>query len=103
MDVPRPESERQRQGWMLIAKHARQMRRPMRAEKTEEPAARCEICGCAGNEACGHEPLDREMMCLLADGWCPCCEAVHSCTQAEVEGILLWYETEVEGQQLLAF
>jgi hypothetical protein len=39
--------------------------------------AACELCGCVGNETCGHEMLDEERMCTLCsvNGQmvCPCC------------------------------
>ena len=39
---------------------------------SEVPA--CELCGCIGNESCGHEPLDKERLCALdALLICPCC------------------------------
>jgi len=35
----------------------------------------CVTCGCTGNQSCGHEPLDEDMLCALwPDGVCGCCK-----------------------------
>ncbi len=40
----------------------------------EETTPPCEVCGCTGNQSCGHEPLDKEVGCALPDGLiCGCC------------------------------
>lgn len=42
-------------------------------------ASECCLCGCHGNQSCGHEPLDQDMGCYMdldTVGYiCPCCLA----------------------------
>ena len=35
----------------------------------------CEQCGCTGNQSCGHEPLDKDLLCTILqdDDTCGCC------------------------------
>ena len=33
----------------------------------------CVVCGCEGNESCGHKPLKGETCSLDMAGVCPCC------------------------------
>lgn len=43
-------------------------------DSTASGAVPCAVCGCLGNMACGHAPLDQKRCCTL-DGAevCPCC------------------------------
>jgi len=42
-----------------------------------DEACPCEVCGCLGNESCGHDPLNPARCCSLdAVQTCPCCAEV---------------------------
>ena len=60
----------------LIEQHAEYMRRDRAKDAAREYGeCPCSICGCVGNNACGHYCLSDEDFCTLVDDSlvCPCC------------------------------
>ncbi|MFA5187544.1 MAG: hypothetical protein WC551_13780 [Patescibacteria group bacterium] len=55
----------------------------IRDAEMEHQCAACEMCGCLGNNMCGHEYLSVDELCTLDDALlCPCCKIVLSSPNA---------------------
>ena len=66
-----------------IEQHKRYMTRgkdwpAINAESQRDEVPPCEVCGCFGNESCGHRFIDTDNFCSLVDDRlvCACCTKI---------------------------